>query len=57
MDPTFQYFVPRATKLSIFPYGKVLHHAGKDIIRRQTVPGEVALGGCVGTILYSCLYS
>ena len=36
--------------------GKVLHHAGKGIVRHQTVPGwlgEVALGGCVGTILYS----
>jgi hypothetical protein len=38
------------------PYGKVLHHAGKGIVRHQIVPewlGEVALGGCVDTILYS----
>ena len=31
------------------------HHAGKGIVHHQTVPGwlgEVALGGCVGTILY-----
>ena len=42
------------------PYGKVLHHAGNGIVRHQTVPGwlgEVALGGCVGTILYSWLCS
>ena len=53
MDPKYRYFVPRATLLSLLPYCKVLHHAGKGIVRYQTVPGwfgEVALGGCVGTI-------
>uniref|UniRef100_A0A8C7IMY7 SET binding factor 2 n=1 Tax=Oncorhynchus kisutch TaxID=8019 RepID=A0A8C7IMY7_ONCKI len=45
------------SSLSLLPYCKVLRHAGKGIVRHQTVPGwlgEIALGGCVGTILYSC---
>ena len=51
MDPKYQCFVPQGTKLSLLPYGKVPHHAGKGIVHHQTVPGwlrEVALGGCVG---------
>ena len=58
-------FPGHGPKISMFcspraPYGKVLHHAGKGIVHRQTVPGwlgEVALGGCVCTILYSWLCS
>jgi hypothetical protein len=57
-------FPGNGPKISIFcfpnllvitlPYGKVLHHAGKGIVCHQAVPGwleEVAVGGCVGTIL------
>lgn len=32
MDPKCRYFVPRATSLSLLPYGKVLHDAGKGIV-------------------------
>ena len=30
---------PEPLKLSFLPYGKVLHHSGKGIVRHQTVPG------------------
>uniref|UniRef100_A0A8C4SKH4 Uncharacterized protein n=1 Tax=Erpetoichthys calabaricus TaxID=27687 RepID=A0A8C4SKH4_ERPCA len=45
-------------KFPLLPYGTVILHAGNGIVHHQTVLGwlgEVALGRCFGTILYSWL--
>ena len=58
MDPKYLCFVPEPLSYHFCIMARFVDEQG--IVRHQTVPGwlgEVALGGCVGTILYSWLCS